>query len=79
MTEWDGRERRGEDLRVAERLAVLENEHEAISTSLKTMSETLDGIKADLNKYKGFVGAISLLLSGLVFLWEVVKTHLHWS
>ena len=76
---WDGVDRRTEDSRLTERVAVLESEHDSISKSLTSMAETLDGIKADLNKYKGFVGAISLLLSGLVFLWEVVKTHLHWS
>lgn len=72
--DWDGRERRGDDH--SERIAVLESKIEAVEAKQNDILKGLQTIHTEMTKYKGFLGGVVFLASGVVtlavMLWDKV-------
>ena len=64
-----------ETQRVVERIAVLETKAFANSEEHQKMLEKLDSVDSTLKRYKGFVGGILFVLSGI---WVILSMFKEW-
>lgn len=81
---WDGLERRGADVDTAERMARLETNVEALRTDLreltaeakaerKEITELIETMRREIVHYKGVIGGIALVFSGIGVVLGLVK------
>lgn len=75
---WDGEDRRGTG---GERLAVVESEIKGLKESQEQIQKTMAAILSEMTRYKGFMGGVAFLLSGVVVFWtmfgDYIKSHWH--
>ena len=76
-TEWDGKERRG----MGERVAVLESTITDIKRDQEIILNAVEGIRSDMSRYKGMLGGIVLVISGLAACFEIFGGYIrdHWK
>jgi hypothetical protein len=72
--DWNGEERRKDAPN--ERVAVLENEVRALKVELDDMQTKLDMILAEITRYRGFLGGIMFIISGVGLAWQIFGEHL---
>lgn len=74
---WDGEERRSGD----ERAAVIEQRLRELEDCHKELTEKMDLIYTEMTKYKGFIGAVSFMLSGVLVCWNLFGDFIkdHWK
>lgn len=81
---WDGTERRGVDVDTAERMARLETHVEALRGDLreitseakqerKEMMELMQAMRREIVHYKGVIGGIALVFSGVGVVLGLIK------
>lgn len=80
MAPFEGKDRR-EFSQHVERIVALEVEMETIKSAQKEMLEKQDQILDEMRKYKGFLGGISFVVSGVAVFWSLfgnwVRDHWH--
>jgi hypothetical protein len=76
---WDGVDRR--DSAMNERVAVLEATITDIKADQDKILAALEGIKADMSRYKGMAGGIALVFSGIFICLEMFGGYInsHWK
>lgn len=55
-----------------ERIAVLETQVKGLKKDLDIIQGQLDSILAELIRYKGFLGGITFIISGVILAWQFV-------
>ena len=72
---WDGVDRR--DSSTQERIAVLESTITDIKSDQDKILAALEGIKSDMSRYKGMLGGVALVISGIVACVETFGSYIH--
>ena len=54
-----------------ERVAVLESELTQVKKDLQDIRETTEQILSELTRYKGFLGGITFIISGVLLSWQL--------
>lgn len=66
---------------LGERVAVLENQSSSLERVLKDIQAKVDSLHDEMTRYKGFLGAITFVGSGVVIAIGLFKDYLlrHWN
>jgi len=72
---WDGVDRR--DSVMNERVAVLESTITDIKADQDKILSALADIKSDMSRYKGMLGGVALVISGIVACVEIFGSYIH--